>query len=348
MGEAGEAIEFAVEYKCVDGSTPPCSSSFDVEGRTRPVNAHLAGTVSDLDVLFNGPGPVLADWLVLNDGVALDPWNIDLDGYAVPVVGSFTSGIGDQILLYRPGVEDDPLLVLDDSGLLAIPMNHAGYAYPLAGRYRGFGGGGNDILWYDPQYVEFSVWQWIAGNPFDYIESGPADAGSLGLADDAEYVPILGDFNGDEMTDIFWYSAGVSADVMWWSVSNQDAVIFEAADVQIDGEYRPFVGDFDGNGVSDILWFASYAEAVKETSKIWYFSEDETFASVTLSTNLDYSPYVADFDGDGCSDILWYKPDNPKHESPLWRCVPNQRDFVCEPPVTTPTSAYPVGFGGAY
>lgn len=100
--------------------------------------------------------------------------------------------------------------------------------------------------------------------------------------------------------------------------------------------------------MTDILWFASYAEVVRSTSHIWYFDEDESFVSRTLSTNLDYSPYVADFDGDGCSDILWYRPDDPQRRSPLWRCVPAQREFVCDPPVVTPEHGYPVGYGGAY
>lgn len=348
VGEPGTTIEFSTEVLCADGAAPPCVGSFDVDGRVRPVNAFLTGTAQDLDLLFHGPGNGLADSLLVNDGLALDPWNLDLGGFAVPVVGSFTSGISDQILLYRPGGEQDAVLVLDDSGLMFVPMDFPGYAYPLAGRYRGFGGGGNDILWYDPQYNEFTVWQWIAADPYNRVVNQGGDAESLGLADNVEYMPLLGDFNADDMTDIFWYSAGNAEDLMWWSTSNQDAVLFETAATQINGEYRPFVGDFDGNGTSDILWFAAYQEVVRAKSKIWYFSEDESFTSVTLSTHRDYSPYVADFDDDGCSDILWYKPDDPDLESPLWRCVPNQRDFICEAPVTTPVGAYPVGFGGGY
>jgi hypothetical protein len=347
-GDPGATIEFSVESLCADGAAPPCGGSFDAEGRVRPVNAFLTGTDRDLDVLFNGPGALLADSFLVNDGVARDPWVFDLGGFAVPVVGSFGGGIDDQILLYRPGPAEDALVVLDESGMTLVPMNYAGYAYPLAGRYRGFGGGGNDILWYDPHHNEFEVWQWYAADPYNFVPTGAADAGSLGLEDNTEYMPVLGDFNGDNRTDILWYSAGDATDIMWWSASSQGAVIFDTAETQITPDYRPFVGDFDGNGTSDILWFAPHVEAVKATSKIWYFAEDDTFISVTLSTNRDYSPYVADLDDDGCSDILWYNPKDPELQSPLWRCVPNQRDFICEPPITTPAGAYPVGFGGGY
>ena len=344
----GQPIQFSVEAKCATGEQPPCLASFDEDGRLRPVNAFLAGTAADLDVLMHGPGPALPDALLLNDTGALDPWDLALDWFTIPVVGSFGPGINDQILLHRPGPAEDALLVMDAGTFTVVPMNYAGYAYPLVGAYRGFGGVGTDIIWYDPQNNEFDIWQWSASDPFTFSESGPTDANALGLEDGVEYVPIVGDFNADEQTDIFWYSAGEHTDFMWWSDSNQDVVLFDVATVHVDQDYRPFVGDFDGNGTSDILWFAPYAEAVGVSSKIWYFEENESFESVALSTNKDYSPYVADFDDDGCSDILWYQPTDPQRLSPVWRCTPGQREFACDSPVAPPAGAYPVGFGGGY
>jgi hypothetical protein len=344
----GQEIQFTVEPKCATGEEPPCLGSFDEEGRVRPSPAFLTGTAADLDVLFHGPGSVLTDSILLNDAGAFDPWVVDLDAFSIPVVGSFGSGINDQILLHRPGPEEDALLVMDDAGLSVVPMNYSGYAYPLAGAYRGFGGAGIDILWYDPRHNEFTVWQWFANDPFTFSDSGPGDASGLGLEDGTEYVPVVGDFNADGRTDIFWYAAGENTDFMWWSDSNQDAVLFDVAAGQIDQDYRPFVGDFDGNGTSDILWVSSYEDEVGVSSKIWYFEDDETFDSVLLSTNKDYSPYVADFDDDGCSDILWYQPTDPERLSPVWRCLPREREFACDAPVIPPAQAYPVGFGGGY
>ncbi|WP_165703878.1 FG-GAP repeat domain-containing protein, partial [Enhygromyxa salina] len=205
----------------------------------------------------------------------------------------------------------------------------------------------NDIIWYDPHNGEISSWRWT-DQTFKFVAKGPSDTGSLGHDKGVEYMPIVGDFNGDALTDIFWYSAGDGADLMWWSQGDADGIFFAASSAQVAHDYRPFVGDFDANGIDDILWFAAYAETVHVTSKIWYFTEDETYTSRVLSTHRDYSPYVADFDDDGCSDILWYKPDDPNLESPLWRCLPNDLDFACEPPLTTPAGTYPVGFGGAY
>lgn len=344
----GQPVNFVTQSLCIDGTAPPCVEGFDEQGRTRPSPAFLFGEASDLEVLFHGPGPVLADTLLTNDTLVMDPWNIDFDGYAIPVVGSFASGIVDQVLLYRPGPAQDAVLAVVDGDLTLVPVDQPGYAYPLAGRYRGFGGGGNDIVWYEPREHRFSVWHFSEFDPFNPSEAGPSDIEALALDPDAEYVPIIADFDGDDMTDIFWYSAGAGADAMWWSISNQDFVLFEAASAEVVHDYRPFVGDFDGNGASDILWFASHDEVVHTTSKIWYFADDRTFVSRSLSTHRDYSPYVADFDDDGCSDILWFRPDDPSGGSPIWRCVPRQRDFECDAPQPTPPGAYPIGFGGSY
>jgi hypothetical protein len=348
IADPGEPIAFEQQILCADGSAGPCMGDFDERGRVRPVPAFLTGGVSDLDILAHGPGSALDDVLLRNDGGALDPWDIVLDGFSIPIVGSFGAGIDDQILLYRPGPEGDALLVANDGGVSMLPFEYDGYAYPLAGRYRGFDGGGTDILWYNPHENEFSVWAAQCCDGFGFGPYGPSDATNLGLDNGVEYTPLVGDFNGDERTDIFWYSAGEGADVMWWSESNQDVVAFAAAGTNIDRDYRPFLGDFDANGTTDILWFAPYDEVVHTTSKIWYFAEDETFVAYTLSTHHDYSPYVADFDDDGCSDIFWYKPDDPNRESPIWRCIPHSRDFDCDPPQSAPAGAYPIGFGGAY
>ncbi|WP_106088878.1 FG-GAP-like repeat-containing protein [Enhygromyxa salina] len=348
-GAPGQPIQFAVEELCADGGAPPCMGAFDSEGRVRPSPALLSGGAFDLDVLFHGPGSVLADSLLLNDGAGLDAVNLDLDWFSVPVVGSFGPGNADQILLYRPGAEEDALLVLEDGDVVTYPMNFPGHAYPLAGRFRGFEGGRNDIVWYDPQNDQVSTWRWTGLPDYDFAANGPADTtDSLGLDAAVEYTPIIGDFNGDAKTDILWYSAGDGADIMWWSESNNIGIFFAASTTQVTHDYRPFVGDFDGNGVDDILWFAPFAEVVGVTSKIWHFAENQTYTSRVLSTRRDYSPYVADFDDDGCSDILWYKPDDSGQGSPLWRCLPNEADFACEPPLTTPEGSYPVGFEGGY
>lgn len=83
-------------------------------------------------------------------------------------------------------------------------------------------------------------------------------------------------------------------------------------------------------------------------SSIWYFNEDAGHTTRLHTVHRDYSPYVADFDRDGCTDILWYQPDDPDQQSRIWRCLAGARDFACDPPVKHPQSSYPIGYGAAY
>jgi hypothetical protein len=55
----------------------------------------------------------------------------------------------------------------------------------------------------------------------------------------------------------------------------------------------------------------------------------------------DHSPYVGDFDADGCHDIAWF--DAVGDELHVWRCLPSMRDFDCGATLPTPPDAAPVG-----
>ena len=59
------------------------------------------------------------------------------------------------------------------------------------------------------------------------------------------FIPVVGDFDGNGLDDIFWYQPGTAFDVMW--LSNMDRTwrekSFTANEVAV-----PVAGDFDGNG----------------------------------------------------------------------------------------------------
>jgi hypothetical protein len=158
----------------------------------------------------------------------------------------------------------------------------------------------------------------------------------------------LGDFDGDAMTDMFWYAPGARTDWLWRSVSTPEVIAFHRYAHQVLGEYRPFPGDFDGDGIHDILWYSVADELEGSVSVIWYFDEDGGHDVKTFMVHGDYSPIVADFDHDECSDILWYDSAAADGASPIWRCVPGQLDFACDPPMNHPAQGFPIGYGGAY
>jgi hypothetical protein len=163
-----------------------------------------------------------------------------------------------------------------------------------------------------------------------------------------EYLPIVGNFDGDNRTDLFWYAPGTAPDWLWLSGSNQQTILFDSYQFAVDGDYHPIVGDFDADGDEDLLWYRPAAEIGGGPSYVWYF-EGPGVVVRPVAIQGDYVPYVEDFDGDGCTDILWYDPVTPGNPSPVWRCLPEQQTFSCDEHMDTPKLAYPIGFAtGGY
>jgi len=184
-----------------------------------------------------------------------------------------------------------------------------------------------------------------------------------GVAGASEYTPLIGNFDHDSEWEIFWVSARSSTHVMWWDV--EEIAQNGGCNDQTRGTFtfstptffKPFVGRFNDDGTNDIFWYRGghildpeeVGEA--EPEQVWYFADDtshvvETFL-LPAAVDGDFSPYVGDFDGDGCEDILWFAP----HEahSPLWRarCTtpPDVSEgFDAQPAQTHPPMAYPVGY----
>ncbi len=94
-----------------------------------------------------------------------------------------------------------------------------------------------------------------------------AGAGSAASAGDAhwqyeatavhgEYLPLVGDFAGDQADDIFWYAPGSAADVLWVPhAGSRGSDSFSHVPLRVSGTYRPIVGDFVGDDYDDILWY---------------------------------------------------------------------------------------------
>lgn len=64
------------------------------------------------------------------------------------------------------------------------------------------------------------------------------------------YTPIVGDFGGDELDDIFWYGPGTKPDVLWISIASHT---FESKPVTVNGTFTPEVLD-DTLGKDDIVY----------------------------------------------------------------------------------------------
>jgi hypothetical protein len=227
------------------------------------------------------------------------------------------------------------------------------YAYPLAAPYRGRGFP-DDIVWLEPLAGRVRTWRLADSGVLELAEATRVTQGELGLVP-GEYIPAVGDFDGDGRADIMWQ--GVSnlpagfqdiEDVLWLSRSRPTQLAFDVVPKTVGWSYRPFVGDFDGDGIDDIFWQRSWgltSEGAVEWSAapsfLWYFDDMGGHEAKVFALDGDYSPYVGDFDADGCHDVAWF--DSVGDQLHVWRCLPGMRDFDCGATMPTPPDAAPVG-----
>lgn len=133
---------------------------------------------------------------------------------------------------------------------------------------------------------------------------------------------ILADFNGDNLTDIFYKYYGDDNKRYRLLKSNGDGTFyyglcsFTISDIDVTANpgwvMNPSVittGDFDGDGAADII----YKSTTPNTKKILLFSDSSgTFTPGGSFTRDDvahwYAPYLAygDFNGDGKTDIIYH------------------------------------------
>jgi len=166
---------------------------------------------------------------------------------------------------------------------------------------------------------------WVAGNfvgdardeIFDYVGGAELDllitmgrvgppGGDLDVQNHpfnvgGNYLPVAGDFDGDNKDEIFWYGPGTTADSMWHFQSTSSAA---SVPYSVSGSYQPIVGDFTGDGVDDIFWYAPGAAG----DPLWDFNQGGTYTSVSKNVGGTYTPVSVSIGKDNTDDIFWYGP----------------------------------------
>lgn len=163
----------------------------------------------------------------------------------------------------------------------------------------------DDILWYQPGAAKESLWTPCpdCAQPFTKKQLPAA------LQVSGTYQPIVADFAGDGLDDIYWISAGPAHDYLW---TNTGAGTFTSRERdQPPEESNPVVlrDSRSGDGKDDILW-TQYAGA---TARLWVFPDDGSGVARTKAFLRQPKglPVTGDFDGNGAADILWYPSITP-------------------------------------
>ena len=171
---------------------------------------------------------------------------------------------------------------------------------------------------------------------------------------------LVGDFNGDGISDVLWYRAddalriqpgseGQEVDVWYGSPTetpNGSYFVVQAGAYPPDqaglAGYRATPGDFNGDGLTDILWWHAKADTEKfgwlvdgrsdegadDALKVVWYSTAAGFVSSQLGLDVDDPsmnpndvaaghsvPRPADFNGDGLTDVLWYRTSSVEHHT---------------------------------
>lgn len=114
---------------------------------------------------------------------------------------------------------------------------------------------------------------------------------------------LVGDFNGDGLTDFIQVNAGMGAAWTPWLSTGSG---FTSGTTGTTGQIPFVVGDFNGDGLSDLLYMDSETGWPSGGADIYFAKStaDGSFSALTGFAGGGNFVAAADFDGDGCTDLM--------------------------------------------
>jgi hypothetical protein len=151
------------------------------------------------------------------------------------------------------------------------------------------------------------MWYWLTSSSgYSYAAAGLRQWGNQSLGDK----PLTGDFDGDGAADLAVWRASTGE---WFWLTSSSGYAYAAMGYKQWGNAAhgdvTLVGDMDGDGRSDlVIWRGS--------TGTWYWLTSSTgysYASAGVrqwgNQALGDVPLLTDFDGDGASDLVVFRPD---------------------------------------
>lgn len=324
----GEAPEYEVSTACWHDDCDDGGAS-----AWKPLAVDLDGNAG-IDVFMHGPG-TLSEHVFANVGT---PDQLTAPGPSIDenvgvqwVLDDFLSDGRAATWWQRPGLSSDAIWSV---GLAAEPAKLDIAGLPSNGAFQ-LGAVGRfsspdelEILWWNPLASESYLFG-AQGDSLSYVTIyGEACGISLG-----RYLDRLpGNFDADERDELIWYDPAEGTAILWRDV--QSCLLPGQVEVLEWGDGKPLVGAFSADGIEDVMLYRPSQGQVD-------FFANGTELAWTREFIGDTAAFVIDLDGDACSDVLWYAPEQASSRYWLSDC---NGGFELESTLPTPRG-YPLGFG---
>lgn len=206
------------------------------------------------------------------------------------LAGDFSGDGLDDILWYAPGGAKDYLWRSPVTSHTTVEVSVSGSYVPLVGDFDG--DDHDDVFWYRPGTGADYVWTGRSGSP------AASPFGNQRVTVNGHYEPVVGDFDGDGVDDVFWFRPSSTRHFLWLG---RAGLAFRSVPVSMAIDAIDAIGDFDGDGRTDLVDHRPGA-----TADSVLYSNGSGFDRHTVSVGGSYDLFVGDFDENGADDLYWY------------------------------------------